>query len=460
VAPFRAEHGEVSFELLLKGGICVNHNGVGAADVGLSGGRIAAIGDLAKESAAQVLDVRGLHVLPGVIDTQVHFREPGMEHKEDFETGSRAAILGGVTAVFDMPNTKPPTTSADALADKLKRAQSHMHCHYAFYVGAAPDNIDALSALEGLAGVCGVKLFMGSSTGSLLVAADTDIARALASGRRRLAVHAEDEARLSERRALAESGAPATHVLWRDVETARRATERLLRLAQAASRRVHVLHVSTADEIPLLAAHRDFATVEVTPQHLTLAAPEAYARLGTLAQMNPPIREERHREALWRAVREGVVDVLGTDHAPHTREEKSAPYPGTPSGMPGVQTLVPVMLDHVNAGRLSLERFVDLTAHGPKRVFGIAGKGRLAVGYDADLTIVDLKARRMIEESWIASKCGWTPFAGMRVRGWPKGTIIKGIVAMWEDTVTAPASGAPIRFEETLARSAAGANSR
>jgi len=441
----------MNFDLLLKGGTCVNHNGVGAADVGVRDGQIAAIGDLASANAARVLDLRGLHVLPGVIDTQVHFREPGLEHKEDFETGSRAAILGGVTAVFEMPNTKPATTTASALTDKLKRAQGRMHCHYAFYVGAAPDNIDALEDLEQLPGVCGVKLFMGSSTGTLLVAEDADIARVLASGRRRIAVHAEDEARLNERRALAGRGLPATHPLWRDAESARRATERLLTLARAARRRVHVLHVSTAEEMMLLAAHRDLATVEVTPQHLTLAAPEAYERLGTLAQMNPPIREASHRHALWLALRQGVVDVLGTDHAPHTRDEKAASYPETPSGMPGVQTLMPVMLDHVNEGRLTLERLVDLTSLGPKRVFGIAGKGRLAVGYDADLTVVDLKKKRVIEDSWIASKCGWTPFAGLKVQGWPTGTIIGGGVAMWEDTITAPASGRPIRFEETLA---------
>jgi dihydroorotase len=439
------------FALLLKGGTCVTPNGVGAADVGLRDGRIAALGDLTTEQADRVIDVRGLHVLPGVIDTQVHFREPGLEHKEDFETGSRAAVLGGVTAVFDMPNTKPPTTSADALADKQERAQGRMHCHYAFYAGAAPDNLDRLEALERLPGVCGVKLFMGSSTGSLLVADDKDIARALARGRRRMAVHAEDETRLLERRALAEKGKPETHPLWRDAESARRATERLLALARNTRRRVHVLHVSTAEEMTLLAAHRDLATVEVTPQHLTLAAPEAYARLGAHAQMNPPIREASHRHALWLALRQGVVDVLGTDHAPHTRAEKSASYPETPSGMPGVQTFMPIMLDHVNAGRLTLERLVDLTAHGPKRVFGIAGKGRLAVGYDADLTVVDLKKKRVIEESWIASKCGWTPFAGMTVQGWPMGTIIGGEVVMWEDTITAPASGKPIRFEETLA---------
>jgi dihydroorotase len=213
---------------------------------------------------------------------------------------------------------------------------------------------------------------------------------------------------------------------------------------------VHILHVTTGDEMPLLAQHKDIATVEVTPQHLTLAAPECYERLGTYAQMNPPIRDERHRDALWRALTAGIVDVIGSDHAPHTRAEKERAYPASPSGMPGVQTLVPVMLDHVAAGRLSLERFVDLTSAGPQRVFNIAGKGRLALGYDADLTIVDLGAKRRIENSWIASKCGWTPFDGMTVTGWPRATVIRGHIVMRDDELAAPQAGAPVQFVDTL----------
>ncbi|MFQ5348485.1 MAG: dihydroorotase [Rhodothalassiaceae bacterium] len=438
------------FDLIIRGATLVSHAGTGPADVGVRRGRTAAIGALDPASAAAVIDARGLHLLPGVIDTQVHFREPGAEHKEDLESGSRAAVMGGVTAVFEMPNTRPATTTAAALADKVTRASGRMYCDFAFYVGATPENADDLAALERLPGCCGVKLFMGSSTGSLLVARDADIARVLSSGHRRIAVHAEDEARLEDRKSLRRAGDPASHPAWRDVETARRATRRILDLARAHGRRVHILHVTTAEEMALLAGHKDIASVEATPQHLTLAAPDCYARRGTWAQMNPPIREARHREALWAAVLNGVVDVIGSDHAPHTIAEKAADYPATPSGMPGVQTLLPLLLDHAARGRLSLERLVDLTSHGANRIFHLRGKGRLAVGFDADYTLVDLKRRWRVEEDWLASKCGWSPFTGVELVGKPVGTVIRGHRVMWEDRIPEPARGAPIRFEETI----------
>ena len=444
-----------AFDLLIRGGRAFTPGGLVDADVGVRAGRIAAVGALAKATALANIDASGLHVLPGVIDSQVHFREPGNEHKEDLETGSRAAVLGGVTAVFEMPNTNPPTTTRQALEDKFARAKNRMHCDYAFYVGATPQNVGALAALERVPGVSGVKAFLGSSTGTLLLSEDEDILSALKAGSRRMAVHSEDEARLVERKHLAQSGKPETHPIWRDSETARRSTERVLGLARKAGRRLHVLHVTTSDELPLLADARDIATVETTPQHLTLAAPECYERLGTYAQMNPPIRDESHRAALWHAVRESLVDVIGSDHAPHTREEKSQTYPSSPSGMTGVQTLVTIMLDHVNAGRLTLERFVDLTSAGPARVFGAAGKGRIARGYDADFTIVDLKAKRRIENAWIASRCGWTPFDGMETTGWPVATIIRGLVVMREGALVGAGLGEPVRFGETLVPSEA-----
>ena len=228
------------------------------------------------------------------------------------------------------------------------------------------------------------------------------------------------------------------------------ATKRILALARETGRRIHVLHISTAEELPLLAAANDVATVETTPQHLTLSAPDCYERQGSYAQTNPPVREARHREALWRAVADGVIDVIGSDHAPHTREEKARPYPASPSGMPGVQTLVPLLLDHVSAGRLSLERFVDLTSAGPNRIYGIAGKGRIALGYDADFTVVDLKARRTITDDWMETRCGWTPFDGMTVTGWPKATIVRGAIVMREDELLGRPAGAPVAFQECL----------
>ena len=442
------------FDLIVKGGVLVNEHSMGEADIGISEGRIAAVGDLAAAQADKVLDVKGLHVLPGVIDTQVHFREPGAEHKEDLETGSRAAVMGGVTAVFEMPNTSPPTTDAEALEYKISRATNRMYCDFAFYIGATYGNIEALPALERLPGTAGVKVFMGSSTGNLLVEKEEAIARILQAITRRAAFHSEDEERLNERKGLRRKGDPSSHYEWRDHEAAIISTKRLVAAAHRTNAQVHVLHTSTAEEIGFLADHKDVASVEVTPQHLTLAAPEAYERLGTKAQMNPPIRELRHREALWKGLRSGVVDVLGSDHAPHTLEEKSKTYPDTPSGMTGVQTLVPIMLDHVNAGRLTLGRFVELTSHAPERLFGIADKGHIAQGYDADLTIVDLAAERVIEDSWIESRCGWTPFAGTRVRGWPIGTLIRGRTVMWEGEIFEPAGGQPVRFEDRSVRTA------
>jgi dihydroorotase len=440
-----------TYDLIVRGGELVSHAGRGRADIGVRDGRFAAIGDLRAASAAEVVDARGLTVLPGVIDSQVHFREPGLEWKEDLETGSRAAVLGGVTAVFEMPNTEPTTTDPEALADKLARARGRMHCDHAFWVGGTHENAAFLGELERLPGCCGIKVFMGASTGSLLVPDDEGVGQVLRHISRRAAFHSEDEFRLAERRPLARTGDWTSHPEVRDAESAIRSTHRLVALATALGKRIHVLHVTTADEIEFLARHKDVATVEVTPQHLTLAGPEAYERLQGFAQMNPPIRDATHREGLWRGIASGVADVLGSDHAPHTREEKARPYPASPSGMPGVQTLVPIMLTHVAEGRLTLERLVDLTSHGPQRIFGMADKGRIAKGYHADLTIVDLAARRTIRHADMATRSGWTPFDGMEAKGWPVATVVRGQVVMRDDEVVAPHLGGPVRFLETLA---------
>ncbi len=437
-----------TYDLIIRGGMVVNQDGTGVRDVAITDGRFAAIGNLGKAKAKDTLDAKGLHVLPGVIDTQVHFREPGLEHKEDLATGSTAAVLGGVTAVFEMPNTKPLTTCAATLADKVRRAKGRMHCDFAFYVGGTRENIADIPALEKLESSAGIKVFMGASTGDLLVEDEPGLDHIIATISRRAAFHSEDEARLRARANLRQHGDARSHPVWRDAEAAMIATQRLVRLAEKYRKRVHVLHISTADEIAFLRSKKAYASCEVTPHHLTLVAPDCYERLGTYAQMNPPVRDAAHQAAIWAGIADGTVDVLGSDHAPHTREEKDHPYPESHSGMTGVQTLVPTMLDHVNAGRLSLERFVDLTSAGPQRLFGIQNKGRIAAGYDADLTIIDMGRAETITHKWIASKCGWTPYDGKRVKGWPVGTFVRGHRVMWQGALDAKAQGAPVRFHE------------
>ena len=435
-----------TFDLIVRNGSVVNHDGVGARDIGIRAGRIAALGSLANASAGETIDARGLTILPGVIDTQVHFREPGATHKEDLESGARAAVLGGVTAVFEMPNTNPPTTTAEALADKVARGKHRMACDFAFWVGGTADTIADIPDLEQLPGTAGIKVFAGSSTGDLLVEDEAALAAILSLASRRVAFHSESEARLRQRKSMQQQGNPASHSVWRDATAALDCTMLLVRLAEAARKPIHILHVSTAEEMAFLAAHKALVSVEVTPQHLTLIAEDAYPRLGTRAQMNPPLRSAEHQAALWCGVENGVADILGSDHAPHTLDEKAKPYPASPSGMPGVQTLVPVMLDHVAAGRLNLMRLVDMTSHGPQRLFNIAGKGRLAVGYDADLTIVDLAGTTLVAAKDMASRSGWSPFEGQTLKGRVAGTIIRGRRVMWEGEVIGPAGGEPVHF--------------
>jgi dihydroorotase len=438
------------FDLILKSGTVVNQDGEGLRDIGITAGRIAEIGSLTQAAAAEVIDCKGLHILPGVIDTQVHFREPGLTHKEDLETGSRSAVMGGVTAVFEMPNTSPLTVTEAEFTDKIKRAHHRMHCDFAFFVGGTRENVQDLPRLERAPGCAGVKVFIGSSTGALLVEDDDSLRRIFEVIRRRASFHAEDEYLLNERKSLRVEGDTRSHPVWRDETAALMATQRLVALARETGRRIHVLHISTKEEIEFLRDHKDVASCEVTPHHLTMAAPECYERLGTLAQMNPPVRSADHRAGIWRGIEQGIVDILGSDHAPHTLEEKARTYPASPSGMTGVQTLVPLMLDHVNAGRLSLARFVDLTSAGPSRLFNIACKGRIAAGYDADFTIVDLKRSETITNKWIASRAGWTPYDGVRVQGWPVGTVVRGRRVMWQGELTTASQGEAVRFLETL----------
>ncbi|MBB3899685.1 dihydroorotase [Roseococcus suduntuyensis] len=434
------------FDMILRGGQAVLPWGIEPLDIGVRDGRIAAMGDLRKAEADQVLDCARLHVLPGLIDAHVHLREPGDPNVETIATGTRAAVLGGLAAVFDMPNTSPSITDSDQLAWKRGHVSEHAWCDMGLYVGASKKNIAELASLETEENVCAVKVFAGSSTGDLLIEDDATLEAVMRSGRRRICYHSEDEYRLQERKKLFTAGMPhRNHMEWRDVETAMLGTKRLMALARKTGRPAHILHVSSAEELEYLASFRDLCTVEVLMNHLT-QTDEAYDRLGGYAVMNPPIRDRRHLEAAWEAVRNGTVDVVGSDHAPHSRAAKERPWPDTAAGLTGVQTIVPVMLDHVSQGRLSLMRLVDLMCAGPARVYGAVNKGRLAVGYDADFTLVDMAASREITEDWIASPCGWTPFAGYRCQGWPVGTIVRGNVVMREGEVLGAPTGKPVEF--------------
>jgi dihydroorotase len=402
-------------------------------------------------AAEEVIDARGLLVMPGLIDTQVHFREPGLEHKEDLGSGTRAAILGGVTTIFEMPNTSPPTTSAEALLDKLRRAAGRAWCDFGFFVGATAENLGELTKLELLPGTPGIKIFMGSSTGSLLLSEEDLLRTALTNGIRRVSVHAEDEKRLAERKAaIADSVSVMDHPNIRDAESARIATERMLRLSEETGRPVHILHVSSADEIPLIRAAKTKgvrATAEVTPQHLYFAAPEAYEKLGTRAQMNPPIRDKSHQQALWAALKEGVFDIFGSDHAPHTLEEKARPYPQSPSGMPGVQTMLPVLLTFVSQGRLQMEDIAKMGAENPAHLFGMKEKGHISETYDADIVLVDPGRKVLFEDKLVASKCGWSPYNGETLTGWPLRVLLRGKTVMAEGEMIGQPLGRMTRFD-------------
>jgi dihydroorotase len=435
------------FDLLIRGGICVLPWGEVQADIGVSGGRIAAIGADAADTAGQVVQAAGLHVLPGLIDPHVHLRDPGDAAVESIPTGTRAAAMGGFATVFDMPNTSPAVIDAKTLAWKQDYVERVSFTDFGIYIGATKQNIDALAGLERGDGVCAIKVFAGSSTGDLMVEDDANIEAVMRSGTRRIAFHSEDEYRLQDQRKLFERGeAYSRHMEWRDPECAFLGTRRIMALARKTGRPAHIVHVSTEEEYAYLRDFRDIATAEVLVNHLTQIGPECYDQLGGYAVMNPPIRDRRHFEAAWRAVQNGLIDTIGSDHAPHSRAAKERPWPDTAAGLTGVQTAVPIMLDHVAAGRLSLGRLVDLMSAGPARVYGAVAKGRIAAGFDADFTLVDLKRQQTIENDWIVTPCGWTPFAGKSCTGWPIMTIVRGHVVMRDGIVEGAPQGRRVVF--------------
>jgi len=434
-----------NFSLIIKNGSCYVNGKLTQTDIGLSGNKIKKIGKIELNSS-KVYDATDKVVLPGIIDTQTHFREPGSTDVEDLESGSRAAVLGGVTSLFEMPNTNPPTSNLVEFDKKLQLAKNRMHSNYAFYFGATPDNIEQLSKLKDVEGCCGVKLFAGSSTGKLLVDKEADIEKVISSSDRVVSIHSEDEEILNLRKKFIKEGDVHSHPEWRNTECAISSTRRVVKIAERYNKIIHVLHVTTKEEVDFLAMHKKNVTFEITPQHLTLYAPDCYDKLGTYAQMNPPLRTKEHYDRLWVAIKNNIVDVLGSDHAPHSKENKNKNYPNTPSGMPGVQTIFPVMLDHVNNGKLTLQQLIKLMCENPCKIFGIKNKGYLKEGYDADLTIADMDKEVTIKDEMIASKCGWTPFNNHKVKGFPVGTIVNGNLVMSDGKVIVESKGTPLKF--------------
>ena len=434
-------------DLIIKNGTCYIDGNLTKTDIGIKNNKISHIGDLQSEKSKDLYDAENLIVLPGCLDTQVHFREPGSTDTEDLHTGSKAAIAGGITGVFEMPNTNPPTSNKKEFQRKLDLAKNRMYCNYAFYFGATADNSDDLASLKSLEGCCGIKLFAGSSTGNLLVAEEDDIDKVFQNSSKVVAVHSEDEAILNKNKKLIEKGNVHTHAVWRSAECAISSTRRIVKIAERHNKKAHILHITTKEEIDFLSQHKGNITFEITPQHLTLFAPDCYDKLGNYAQMNPPLREKSHYDRLWYAVRNNLNDTIGSDHAPHLKVNKDKEYPNTPSGMPGVQTLLPVMLNHVNEGRLSLNQLINLLCENPVKIFGIQNKGFIKKDYDADFTIIDMEKIIEIKNENIQSKCGWSPFNGYKFKGTPVATIINGIIKMKDGNIIGEPEGLPLKFD-------------
>ena len=433
-------------DLIIKNGQCHIDGQLKNIDIAIKDGKIEKIGKILEETK-DTINAKGLMVLPGCIDTQTHFREPGSTDTEDLNSGSRAAVVGGITSVFEMPNTNPPTSTKNEFQKKLDLAKNRMYCNYAFYFGATANNGNELANLKNLEGCCGIKLFAGSSTGNLLVAEEKDIEKVFKSSSKVVAVHSEDEQILNVNKKLIKNGDVHSHPIWRSEECAISSTRRIVRIAERYNKKAHVLHITTKQEIDFLSQHKGNITFEITPQHLTIYAPDCYDRLGTYAQMNPPIRDKSHYDRLWYAVKNNFNDTIGSDHAPHLRVNKNKEYPQSPSGMPGVQTLMPVMLNHVNDGKLSLNQLIKLVCENPVRIFGIKNKGFIKEGFDADFTIVDMNKKITIHNENIESKCGWSPFNGFEFKGTPVSTIIAGKVKMQNGNILGDPEGTPLKFD-------------
>ena len=431
-------------DLIIKDGECYINGNLEKKDIGISNNKIVEIGDL-KDKSKETFDAGGLTVLPGCIDTQVHFREPGSTDAEDLNSGSRAAVMGGITSVFEMPNTNPPTTNFKEFDKKIKLGQG-MFCNHAFYFGATAENYSTLEKLKDLKGCCGIKLFAGSSTGNLLVDKEKDIEKVFEHASKVVAVHSEDEEILKMRKKLIEKGNVKTHPVWRNEEVAMSSTRRIVKIAKRFNKKAHILHITTKEEIDFLSQNKGNITFEITPQHLTFYAPDCYDKIGTYAQMNPPIRNKTHQDRLWYAIKNNYNDTIGSDHAPHLKVNKDKPYPDSPSGMPGVQTLLPVMLNHINNGKLKLEQLMKFICENPVKIFGIKNKGYIKKDFDADLTIVDLDRKTTIDNKDMQSKCKWTPYHGETFKGCAVATIVNGKIKMKNGKILGEPEGLPLNF--------------
>tara|TARA_S200000501_G_scaffold187301_1_gene176129 strand:- start:1896 stop:3200 length:1305 start_codon:yes stop_codon:yes gene_type:complete len=432
-------------DLIIKNGSCYIDKNLKEQDIAVKDGKIIEIGKITSDTK-ETFDAKNLTVLPGCIDTQTHFREPGSTNTEDLNSGSRAAIVGGITGVFEMPNTNPPTSNKIEFQKKLDLAKNRMYCNYAFYFGATADNASDLADLKNLEGCCGVKLFAGSSTGNLLVAKEDDIEKVFKNTSKVVSVHSEDEEILNKNKKLIKNGDVHSHPVWRSEECAISSTRRIVKIAERHKKKAHILHVTTKQEVDFLSQHKGDITFEITPQHLTIYAPDCYDKLGSYAQMNPPIRDKSHYDRLWYAIKNNYNDTIGSDHAPHLKKNKEKTYPNSPSGMPGVQTLMPVMLNHINEGKLTIEQLINFVCENPVKIFGIKNKGFIKEGYDADFTIVDMNKKIVVKNEKIESKCRWSPFHEFEFKGTPVTAIIAGQIKMREGKIIGDPTGKPMLF--------------
>lgn len=433
--------------ILISGATCVLPQGPARVDVLIEKGKILGIDPPRGVQVDETIHAEDLFLLPGVVDAHVHFRDPGLTHKEDLRTATRACAKGGVTSFLEMPNTKPLTITCERLHEKLALASEKSLVNYGFYLGATIGNLEELKLAQRTPGI---KIFIGSSTGDLLVDDQQLLERIFAETTLPICAHCEDETTVrANTERLGGGSSYEDHSQIRDEAAAVIATKRAIDLALRHRHRFHVLHVSTAAETELFRDHQGLITAEVCPHHLFFNVDD-YERLGSLVQMNPSIKTAADNEGLWRALKAGRIQMIATDHAPHTVEEKQQPYPKSPSGLPAVENSLALMLDCVNAGICSLESVVHWMCDAPARVWDMVEKGRIAEGYDADLVLVDLGKKQTVRNQTQVTKCGWSPWDGVSLQGWPVRTLVKGHTVFLNGQFDETVRGSEIEFDHSL----------